>query len=78
MQGKRDIVLKLEVFPWVTVNMSRRNMVLVTKRVGYPIQSERVYISLHSIYVFFLNFHKSLLGTNEVLFLQKQPQVGTL
>ena len=27
---------------------------------------------------FFFNFHKLLLGTNEVLYLQKQLQVGTL
>ena len=32
---------------------------------------------LHYIYIFF-NFHKLLLSTNEVLYLQKQPLVGTL
>ena len=32
---------------------------------------------LHYIYIFF-NFHKLLLSTSEVLYLQKQALVGTL
>ena len=35
------------------------------------------YILLHPIYVFF-NVDQLLLSTNEVLYLQKQPLVGTL
>ena len=33
---------------------------------------------LHYIYIYIFNFHKLLLSTNEVLYLQKQPLVGTL
>ena len=35
-------------------------------------------ILLNYIYASFLNFHKLVLSTNEVLDLQKQPLVGTL
>ena len=31
-----------------------------------------------ALYLFFFNFPKSLLSTNKVLYLQKQPLVGTL
>ena len=35
-------------------------------------------ILLNYICFFFFNFHKLVLSTNQALFLQKQPLVGTL
>ena len=36
----------------------------------------RIYYCI--IFMFFFNFHKSLLSTNEVLYLKRQPLLGTL
>ena len=71
---------KLEVFLWVTVNMSRRNILLVAKLAkGRICNTTLTGVYITALYLrFFFNFHKLLLITNEVLYLQKQPLVGTL
>ena len=74
-------MLKLEVFLWVTVNMSRRNILLVTKLAYVRICNATltgVYNIALYLCFFIFNFCKLLLSTNEVLYLQKQPLVGTL
>ena len=72
---------KLEVFLWVTINMRRRNILLVTKLAQGRICNTTltgVYIIALYLFFCFFNFHKLLLSTNEVLYLQKQPLLGTL
>ena len=70
----------LGIFLWVTVKMSRGNILLVRKLA----QIRMCNTTLTSVYIialylcFFFNFHKLLLSTNEKLYLQKQPLVGTL
>ena len=80
---------KLKVFLWVTVNMNRRNILFVTKLAYGRICNTTltgVYISIITpwyiivlyLFCFFFNFRKLLLSTNKVLYLLKQPLVGTL
>ena len=67
--------VKIRSFSMGTVNMSSRNILLVTK-LAYNGRLTGVYII--ALYLSSFNFHKLLLSTNEELYLQKQQLVGTL
>ena len=64
---------KLELFLWVTYCKHEQKEYIVSYKT-----SVGAYILLHYICFFFFSFHKLLLSTNVVLYLQKLPLVGTL
>ena len=68
---------ELDVFLWVTVNVIRRNSTkLAQGRICNTLSTSVLYHCI--IFSFFFNFRKLVLSTNKVLYLLKQPLVGTL